>query len=253
MIEWLLDRLALKPTRNSIRCDSLQSSWIEVGEEKCELFERQIAPQSTRPMINIIKFLGAAGRAENVTEHPFDVWPENRGHAWVANPPGYGNSSGRASLRTSYSTAQAVYEKVREKAEGIPVLSGNSLGGAVAIGIASRNPVRGILVRDMPNIRRLIMERHGRFRRIASAFADRVPAELDVMQTAAKCSVPAVFVSSRKDRIVPPFIHDEIFEQYAGPKRMVHLEQADHMDLVSGKEEAASYTAALMWLYESIV
>ena len=201
--------------------------------------------------MNVIKFLGAAGRAENVSTHPFEVWPEHRGHIWVANPPGYGRSTGRASLRSAYETAQQVYQLVTKDSTVRPFLTGSSFGGTVAIGIASQNPVRGLLVRDMPNIRGLILKRHRHFPRIAKAFADRVPDPLEVLKAAANCHVPALFVSSRKDRIVPAEFHDEIFNAYAGPKKMVRLEEADHMDPISDSEWP-EYEQALYWLYDAI-
>ncbi|MEM7312213.1 MAG: hypothetical protein AAF497_03580, partial [Planctomycetota bacterium] len=87
--------------------------------------------------------------------------------------------------------------------------------------------------------------------RIAKAFADRVPEELEVIKAAANCHMPALFVSSRKDRVVPAEFHDEVFDAFAGPKKMIRLEAADHIDPIT-ESEWPGYERALLWLYEAI-
>lgn len=255
MIEWLLDRVALSPTRNPIEGESLSSSWIPSSGSQVELFERRLDPvrESDPSRINVIKFLGAGGRAENVSQHPFDTWPTHSGRIWVANPPGYGQSPGRASLRSAFETGCSVYEHVRSRSpsSSLPFLSGNSLGGTVAICVASRFPVCGMVVRDMPDISGVIHHRYSAFPRLAEMVSNCIPSDLEILDAARSCQVPAVFVSSRRDRIVPAVVQDRVIAEYAGPKRIICLPEADHMAPLSGKE-FSQYAHAMQWLYDSI-
>ena len=203
--------------------------------------------------LTVIKCVGSSGRAENVSDHPFDCWTEFEGSVWIANPPGYGQSAGRASLASQLPTAQAVYDRARQQAAAERCLiTGNSLGGTVAICLAARVACVGVIVRDMPDIRGLIQQRYGRWGRAASIFAERVPDSLDLPAAASQCHVPAIFVSSRSDRMVPPVCQDRVIEAYAGPKRVVQVVDADHMDPLHRAAES-EYLSALQWLQECIL
>ncbi len=203
---------------------------------------------TTSAQLNVIKCVGSSGRAENISDHPFDYWTEFEGSLWIANPPGYGRSTGRASLASQLPTAQAVYGWVREHtAADRCLITGNSLGGTVAICLAAREECVGLIVRDLPDIRALIRYRYGKFGRAAMAFAQRVPESLDVQTAARQCHVPAIFISSRSDRMVPPKCQDEVINAYAGPKRVVPVAGADHMDPLNRTAEK-EYLRALQWL-----
>ena len=69
-------------------------------------------------------------------------------NAMMADYEGYGLSGGRPSEAGCYATAEAVYEHLLGRADVDPtriVLAGRSLGAAVAIDLASRRPVAGLI------------------------------------------------------------------------------------------------------------
>lgn len=224
-------------------------------------FFRWMSPTLDNGLVpfHVVKFLGAAGRAENVSMHPFDVWSHRQGTITVANPPGFGRSPGRPRLDDLVELGQAVTLKV---SQGFPLepilLSGNSLGGAVAICSAARliqTGVRpaGLMVRDAPSLRDVIWQRYGwklswhPVRLVARS----VPASLDVARAARDCDIPAVIVTSLRDRIVPPAAQRIWIDQYAGPIRLIELPDAGH-DEPMGLAAASQYREALTWLEDQI-
>ncbi len=246
MIHRLLDRISLRPTRHAIPAAGLGQEPLPLAEGAAELFTLSVPREGAE--WHVLKFVGSSGRAENVTEHPFDAWPGESGSIYVANPPGYGRSPGRASLAGHLATARALYAWFSRRHPGqVPLLMGNSLGGAVALQLASEVPCRGIIVRDSPHLPAVIRSRYRFAPRLAGWFADQAASQLDALSAARQCEVPALFLSSRQDRIVPPACQDELMDAYAGPKRIVPLADADHMQPLQS-EEVQQYLAALNWL-----
>ncbi len=246
MIPRLLDRISLRPTRYPIETDGLCRERLSVAECTVDLFA--LAVERDGPEWHVLKFVGSSGRAENLTEHPFDAWSATSGRIYVANPPGYGSSPGRASLAGHLATARALYAWYQRRHPGqVPLLMGNSLGGAVALQLASESPCRGIIVRDSPHLPAVIRTRYRFAPRLAGWFATQAEQQMDTLSAACRSEVPALFISSRKDRIVPPECQDELMAAYGGPKRIVHAPSADHMQPL-GAEASREYLAALAWL-----
>ncbi len=142
----------------------------------------------------------------------------------------------------------AVYEELRRLANGRPILiTGNSLGTVVTLHVAARfRDMAGLLLRNPPPLRQLIVGRHGWYSAWVGAWlvARRVPCELDSIQNAHGSDVPALFVTCGADRLVPPKYQTAIFDAYAGPKRRMILPGADHADL----PDDAEYREWLEWL-----
>ncbi len=109
------------------------------------------------------------------------------------------------------------------------LLVGSSLGAAVALAVAaelcsrSDHSLAGLILRDPPQLYDVIMQRFGWWTGWWPAWmvARRTPDALDCYRLVTHCTVPAVIVSSMLDTIVPPAIHQKIYENYAGPKRIV--------------------------------
>ena len=249
----ILNRLSLRPSRHSIPHE-FHTRWLDVNGCRCELFCLESSGHESNSMggsdeLHIVKFIGAAGRAENLSDLTLGGEHGRRGRIWVANPPGYGNSQGRATLQSQIETARAVYQSVREWTGKPPFLAGDSLGGAIAICLAAEVKSPGLIVRDPPPIRQLITTRFGQFGRFARYFAEQVPNEVDAMRAAPHCRIPAVFVSSRKDRIVPTTCQDELMAAYGGPLKKVMAHDAQHVaPLVN--QELIRYRDALRWLVD---
>ena len=207
------------------------------------------------PDIYILKFVGAAGRAEWVTEFPLELWNDLSAEIWAVNPPGYGCSTGRASLTSWAGAATAVFEQLSGVASGRPiVISANSLGTSAAFHIAAGANVAGLIVRNPPPLAELIRARFGRsvFGIGARLIAAQVPEALDSIRTAAKCRVPAIFITSAKDRTVPPRFQQQILDVYAGPHRNLILPDAGHGTPMTPRE-ISQFSEHLGWLREEIM
>jgi len=254
---WLADRLILCPTRHPVDAADKTRRLIPYGAGALEVWTQRVAAEpSAAPDLYVLKFPGTAGRAERSTSHPADAWPEWNCELWTLNPPGYGGSTGRASLRTMAAVADIALAQVRRQAAGRPILvTGNSLGCVSALYLAaSHHPPAALILRNPPPLREVIVERFGRrFWQLGVHWlARQIAPELDAIRNAASATIPAVFLAAQCDRIVPPQCQQQIIDAYTGPKRVLRLAQADHHTLISD-EEAEAYRESLDWLRRQIM
>jgi uncharacterized protein len=254
-LRWLADRLILCPTRQPIQADGKVARLIPYRGGALEVWTQRVAAEPAGLAdLYVLKFPGTAGRAERSTSHPADAWPALRVELWTLNPPGYGGSTGTASLRNMADVAETVWDSLRQQAAGRPILvTGNSLGCVSALYLAARHTLGGLLLRNPPPLREVIVARYGQrwWGRGARLLARHLAPELDAIRNAAAAAVPALFVMSAEDRIVPPRCQQQIIEAYAGPKRVLQLAEADHHTPMSELETAA-YHEDLDWLLRQI-
>lgn len=251
----IADRLILFPTTHPIEVSDKTCRTLTAGDDRVEIWVADTGPAERDVDVFVLKFGGTGGRAELATPQPACFWPELRAQLWTVNPPGYGGSSGRASVRKLAPTARAVFEELQRLAAGRPiVLVGNSLGGTCVLHLAARYEVAGLILRNPPQLPELIVGRFGWRSCIFGAWliARQVPAELDCCANAQHCSAPAVFVMSECDTIVPPKYQRKIHASYAGPRRVIVLPDAEHADSMS-PATTAEYQQALDWLQSQIL
>jgi pimeloyl-ACP methyl ester carboxylesterase len=151
--------------------------------------------------------------------------------------------------------ADTILAQVRRQAAGRPILvTGNSLGCVSALYLAAHHAPAGLVLRNPPPLREVIVERFGRrcWRLGVHLLAKQIAPELDAIRNAASATIPAVFIAAQCDRIVPPQCQQQVIDAYAGPKRVLRLAQADHHTLMTD-EEAEAYRESLDWLYRQIV
>ncbi|MDP1561398.1 MAG: hypothetical protein Q8M16_08375 [Pirellulaceae bacterium] len=204
----------------------------------------------------IIKFPGNAGRAELSPIHPANVWPKKHIVVWSINPPGYGESHGRASLDHVPAVARAVCKEVERQYPSTPILIyGNSIGALTAMRSVAltqqrqRPPRVGLLLRNPPDLRPLILDHrrqwfHGPVPKWLTRGLDPL---LDSVALAAACQCPFLLVQAERDRMVPPSNQDRIFHAYPGPKAKFVVPLADHHHAPNpvDQEEYERYTFAI--------
>jgi pimeloyl-ACP methyl ester carboxylesterase len=255
MLTTLTDILVLRPTRHPIAAEHKTRHALAFAGGEVELWRHRSGPDDGgEPDLVLLKFGGAGGRAERATEHPADYWPDLRADVWAFNPPGFGGSSGRASLQSLAELATLAYEHVcRETDPRRLVVTGNSLGGVIALYLAARHPVSGLLLRNSPPLRELIVDRFGwwNFWLGARLIARQIPAELDAVANAARVTAPALFLSARRDRIVWPRHQELIIDAYAGEKRVLPLAEADHGSALTEAEQR-EYARLLDWFRQRV-
>ncbi len=206
------------------------------------------------PDMYVLRFPGTGGRAEKLSGLLDVVWPELSVEIWAVNPPGYGGSSGRASLRHIPGMARLALEEIRHQAAGRPVLvAGNSLGCVSALYLSANAKVDGLLLRNPPALKEVV-NAHPAWWHLklgAKLVARQIPHALNSIDNAAQTTVPAVFVMSLKDEIVAPRFQRRIIDAYAGPKKVLELPDAGHSTGLS-EQEAARLRALAEWLYGSL-
>jgi uncharacterized protein len=255
LLGWLADRLILCPTNHEIEAPDKTCLPLIVGQDKIEVWVQDVGPAEREVDVFVLKFAGTGGRAECSTDQPACYWPKLRSRLWTVNPPGYGGSTGPASVPKLAPAARAVFEQLWRVAEGRPVvLFGNSLGGACVLHLAARYQVDGLILRNPPPLREMILGRFGWRSGFLGAWliARQVPDELDCRANARQTASPAVFVMSAEDTIVPPKYQRLIHEDYRGAKRIVVLENSGHAGPLSA-QGAAAYQQAVDWLWSSIL
>src|SRR5687768_11323095 len=135
MLSRLADRLILCPTCQPLDTQGKICRAVEFAGGALELWNPR---GSEHPIgeadLYILKFGGTGSRAERATEHPADAWDDLKSEVWAVNPPGYGGSPGRATLRVLAEMAEAAYLEIQRRAGDRPILvTGNSLGTLYAL------------------------------------------------------------------------------------------------------------------------
>jgi fermentation-respiration switch protein FrsA (DUF1100 family) len=149
---------------------------------------------------------------------------------------GYGKSEGRPSEKAFYADARSAYEYLRDSLR-MPqdkiVLFGESLGGAVALDLATEVPV-GAIICDGTFSSTLDMGKiyfpYTPLRWIISQKYDSVPKVRNI-------SAPKFFVHSRQDQIVPFALGEKLYAQACHPKEFI-ARTGDHSNYL---EDPAVY------------
>jgi pimeloyl-ACP methyl ester carboxylesterase len=153
-------------------------------------------------------------------------------------------------VRNLEECGRAAYESLAKIANGRPIIVfGNSLGTVTALSLSATYAVSGLVLRNPPPLRQLIVGQHGWWNLWIGAMliAQKVPKSLCSIRNAARSTCPAVFLSSRKDEIVPPAYHERIMDAYAGPMRVVNLANGKHATSLNLAEQR-EYRDHLDWL-----
>lgn len=139
--------------------------------------------------------------------------------------PGYGPREGSPSEATLVAATVDAIDRLREESDRPIVLLGESLGSAVAVLAASQrsDQVKGLLLvtplKNVPAIAR-------RHYPLLPSFLARDTLRAD--RALAKLRLPVGFLIAGRDEVVFPDLGMELFEAYAGPKRLWRDERAGH-------------------------
>ncbi len=247
----IADRLILRPTKHPVAAPDKTRRMIPFGRGSIEIWSRMIGATHRDDVdVFVLKFSGTAGRAERSTYHPLDYWTDLRANLWSVNPPGYGGSTGTASLSTLAEAASTAYRELADIAQGRPIIvMGNSLGTVSALYLAANFPIAGLVLRNPPPVRQLIIGRHGWWNLwvAAWAIAQHVPQQICSIANSSRAHCPAVFLTSRRDTTVPSTFQDRIIDAYRGPRRVLKMKEAGHATSLNLGEQR-EYARHLDWL-----
>jgi pimeloyl-ACP methyl ester carboxylesterase len=251
----LADRLVLNPTTHPIDPGEFRRETIDVGGQTLEAWSGNTNAANAKRNIFMVKFPGTGGRAERSSLSPCHLWEDVAAEIWTINPFGYGGSEGPASMQSFPRMVDAVYAEIRKRfPDHKLIVYGNSLGTLSAIAMAARHQVEGLYLRNCVPIHQLIASRP-RYAwpslGLSRFVARQIPAELNAVDNSRLVSVPALFVMSARDRVVPPRFQAQVHDAFHGPKRVFTIPNADHHESIP-EDLADSYIAELNWLRDSI-
>lgn len=150
-------------------------------------------------------------------------------NVFIIDYHGYGQSSGKPNEKNLYLDSIAAYNYLIEKRNYKPkdiVVFGRSLGGAVAIDLASKVQVGKLLIESS-------------FAKIS----DFIPLPLKPViylkssfnseKKIKNISIPKLFIHSKADTVVPYGMGVKLFKAAAEPKKLVTLEKWQHCDYIT--------------------
>jgi pimeloyl-ACP methyl ester carboxylesterase len=252
----LLDRMVLRPSRHTIDHGVQQRRVLECLGRPLECFVQEHHSDDDSPRVLVIKFPGTSGRAEQSTGLPLTLLDGVGGTTWTWNPPGYGGSHGRASLPIMADAAIAFVRQVIESEADDRTtvwLAGNSLGCATALNVAAAidlDPSRtGLVLRNPPPLVEVVKRIAHQYPlgRLLNRLAESVHDPMNVHSTSGKVRLPAVFLQSGADTLVPPEMQDRVIESYRGNLQRVWLEGLAH-DGLATEEQEHEIRLSLHWL-----
>jgi len=155
---------------------------------------------------------------------------------------GYGRSEGKPDEAGVYHDADAAYDYLIEQRLFRPhdiFIYGHSLGGAVAINLASRRPCGGLIVQSSFTTARAMARRVFPIPLIEYVVKSR----FDSLQKIRDVHAPILIVHGARDEVVPFEMGQQLFQAAPEPKRFYPIERATHNNLMEVGGE--SYLACL--------
>ena len=142
---------------------------------------------------------------------------------------GYGGNPGRPNEAQMISDSSLALEWLfnQEKASlKETVFFGESLGSAVAIGLAEKHPVKGMIFEGAFSSAVEVGQARYPFAPISWLMKD----SWDSLSRISKVKSPLFFIHSKRDRVVPFRFGKKLFEKAPEPKKHLWLEHTDHSD-----------------------
>jgi fermentation-respiration switch protein FrsA (DUF1100 family) len=173
--------------------------------------------------------LFAHGNAEDIGHGMFhaDRYAELGVSVLAFDYPGYGLSSGRPSEPGSYAAANAAYRYLTDRRGIAPsaiVAHGRSLGGAVAVDLAARQEIGGLVIESSFVSAYRVMTRYP-------------VSPIDQFMSLKKLQEvgsPVLVIHGERDQVIAPWHGRRLFEAVPGERRhSLWVERAGHNDLAA--------------------
>ncbi len=256
----LLDRMVLRPSRGPLDHPNQERILLQCLGRPLECFVQRHGPLVDADRLLVIKFPGTSGRAEQSTGMPLSMLEGVGGTTWTWNPPGYGRSHGRASLPKIADAAIDFVRQVidRQANQRTTIwLAGNSLGCATALRVAAELELEldqrrtGIVLRNPPPIVDVVKHIASRYPlgHLVKRVAESLHEPMNVLLTANHVHMPAVFLQSGADTLVPPEMQNKVIEAYRGPYQVVVMDNLSH-DAVPNEDHERLIRQSLNWLLQ---
>ncbi|MEW5894255.1 MAG: alpha/beta hydrolase [Candidatus Omnitrophota bacterium] len=141
-------------------------------------------------------------------------------NVFIIDYRGYGRSEGRPSEKGIYLDALAAYDYLasRKDAGGRIIVYGVSLGGAPAVDMAIRRPVKGLILESTFTSAKDMAKK---ILPVAPGFL--IKTELNSIGKIVKVNAPTLVIHSPRDEMVPFEMGRRLYEKAAGPKEFLEI------------------------------
>jgi pimeloyl-ACP methyl ester carboxylesterase len=233
------DRLILFPTTAPIDAGRAERRVVPFEGGELEIWTAMSRPPTLEggAEISVLRFYGNADRAERWVALEAQEWKTRSVRISGVNYPGYGGSSGPASLARMARAGIATYDALAAETTGKPiVVYGASIGSTVALHVAANRLVSGLILHNPPAMRQMVLRVFGWWNLwlLAGPVALQIPRELDSVANAKRVRCPALFLLAERDEIVAPRFQQLVVNAYAGEKRIITLPGAGHNSPIEG-------------------
>ncbi|MBE0624514.1 MAG: alpha/beta hydrolase [Burkholderiales bacterium] len=148
----------------------------------------------------------------------------------LVNYRGYGGSEGKPGEAELFSDALQIYDYAARRAPGARVaVMGRSLGSGVAVYLASRRQVAGVI----------LVSPYDSVQSVAEGIYPYLPIRLmlrhrfDSLSRAPQISAPLLCLVASDDRVIPRPHSERLYAAWAGRKRWREIRPADHDSLAA--------------------
>ncbi len=212
--------LAGSPRDHGLEAEDLQPE----AEDGVRLFGWWIRGEGKRA---VLFFHGNAGNAADRLDRARILHDRFGLDIFLVDYRGYGGSAGSPSEAGLARDARAVY--LAATSRGFPperiVAFGESLGSAVAVGLAAERPCGGVILETPFLSIREMARRHYPF--VPAVF---IRTRFDNGARIGAIAVPKLFLIAERDEIVPPEQGRRLFELAPPPKTLYVIPEAGHND-----------------------
>ncbi len=186
-----------------------------------------IRPSSSAPAPVVLYF---GGNAEEVSWTLADKrWPANWSIVGI-NYRGYGASEGKPGEAALVSDALAIYDAIAAQADADRariVAFGRSLGTGIAVKLAAKRPVAGVVLVSPYDSLVAIGETHYPWLPVGRLLRHR----FDVAADASALRAPLLAIVGERDTIIPHARSRALYDAWAGTKRWEVMQAADHVGI----------------------
>jgi len=224
------------PSRNT--SDALAREAVSQGFEAWQTPDGQLigyrslpAPEDPRPPLAILITHGNAGYAIHRADYA-DILraaaPDRALSVYILEYPGYGARSGRPSQAAFLAAADEAVALIPDNKPLI--LLGESIGTGVASATAAAHPdrVAGLLLLTPFDTLANVAQHHYPLLPVRWILRDQYPSENWLKQFHG----PVAIIVAANDTIVPAKFGQNLHDTYAGPKKLIIVDDGDHNDLL---------------------
>lgn len=191
-------------------------------------YVRSSRAQAEPPLL--LHFHGNAGNILDRRDHADDL--AARGvDVFLLSYRGYGKSGGTPSEQGLYLDAEAAYAHLTGERGVVPrriIAYGQSLGSAVAVELATRREVGGLILESPFTSAPELGRRFYPF--LPGAVFDRMEHRFDSLAKIGRVTAPLLVIHGERDEIVPVDMGRRLFEAAPGPKEWYGIPHAGHND-----------------------